>query len=76
MSNEIEAEVRRLLRELSKAAALSGGMDRATYDALVAASALMSGSALPDDQLARSVALSAARARLTACAMAQQLKAA
>ena len=76
MSNEIEAEVRRLLRELSAAAALSGGMDGPTYEALVEASVLLSGSEPLDDRPSRAAALSVARARLTACATAQRSRAA
>lgn len=67
MSASIEAELRLLVRQVSKRATLGGGMDRLTYDALTAASVALAGKALVGESLSRKEALCAAQVRLRAC---------
>jgi hypothetical protein len=76
MSNDIEAELRLLVRQVSERATLGGGMDRLTYDALSAASAALSSMALADERQGREEALYAVRARLRACEAGPYVKAA
>jgi hypothetical protein len=67
MTENIEAEVRLLVSQISERATQGGGMDRLTYDALSAASAALSSKAPAGGQQGREEALCAMRARLRAC---------
>lgn len=67
MGDSIEAELRLLVRQVSERAAQGGGMDRLTYDALRAASVVLSSQAPAGEGRGREQALCAVRARLRAC---------
>lgn len=67
MGENIETEVRLLVRQVAKRAIQGGGMNRLTYDALSAASAALSSKASVGGQQGREEALHAMRARLHAC---------
>lgn len=76
MSENIEAELRLLVRQVSERAAQGGGMDRLTYDALTAASAVLSRMPLTGVRQGREEALQAVQARLRACEVEHHGKAA
>jgi hypothetical protein len=76
MGENIEHEVRRLVRQVSERAAQGGGLDRRTYDALRAASAALSSKAPAGESRAREEVLYAMRARLRACEAEPYVKAA
>jgi len=67
MGENIEAEVRCLVRQVSDRATQAGGMDRRTYDALFAASAALASKSLDGESRGREDALQAMRACLRAC---------
>ena len=67
MSENIEAEVRLLVRQVTERATQGGGMDRSTYDTLSAASAALSSEGLADGLQGRDEALHGTRKRLRAC---------
>lgn len=67
MAENIEIEVRSLLSRIAASATRTGGMNAATYEALMAASAALAGAVTPEGQPNRLAALSAACAGLQAC---------
>jgi hypothetical protein len=67
MGDNIEAELRLLVQQISERATHGGGMDRLTYDALTAAAAALSSMALAGGRQGREETLHAMRARLRAC---------
>lgn len=67
MGENIGAELRLLIQQISERAAQGGGMDGQTYDALIAAMAMLSSLALAGGSQGREEALHGMRARLHAC---------
>ena len=67
MGENIGAELRLLVRQISEQAAQGGGMDGQTYDALIAAMAVLSSQALAGMSQGREDVLQGMRARLHAC---------
>lgn len=67
MGDNIETEIKLLVRQISERATQGGGMNRLTYDALSAASAALSSKALAGESRGREEALYSMRARLHAC---------
>jgi hypothetical protein len=76
MGENIEAELRLLVRQISERATQGGGLDRLTYDALRAASVALSSQALAGESQGREATLRAMRARLRACEAEPYVKAA
>jgi hypothetical protein len=76
MDASIEAELRFLVRHISKRAAQGGGLDGQTYDALREASAALSSKPPTGESEGREEALHAMRARLRACEAGLHVKAA
>ncbi|MGH1575572.1 hypothetical protein ACRAWG_39345 (plasmid) [Methylobacterium sp. P31] len=76
MGENIEHEVRCLVRQVSEQAAQGGGLDRLTYDTLTAASAALSIVARGGGHEGREEALRAMRMRLRACEAGNHVKAA
>jgi len=67
MSENIETEVRLLVRQVSEQAAQGGGMDQLTYDTLFAAAAALSSKLAAGESQGDEEALYAIRTRLRAC---------
>ena len=67
MTENIEAEVRLLVSKVSEMATQGGGLDRRTYEALTAASAVLSSKVSSGESQGREEALCAVQARLRAC---------
>jgi hypothetical protein len=76
MNENIEAELRLLVRQVSERATRGGGLDRLTYEALTAASVVLSSQAPAGEGRGREEALCAAQARLRACEVGRCVKAA
>ncbi|MDP4002702.1 hypothetical protein [Methylobacterium sp. NEAU K] len=67
MDENVETEVRRLVRRVSEKAMQGGGMDRLTYETLSEATAALMSNALAGERQGRGEALYAMRERLRAC---------
>ncbi len=76
MSENIEAELKLLVRQISERATQGGGMDRETYEALTAASVALSAPDHGGGSQGHGTALLAAQARLRACAAETYVRAA
>lgn len=67
MDENIEAEVRLLVRQVSERATQGGGMDHRTYEVLIAAAEALSALVLTGESEGREEALRAVQVRLNAC---------
>lgn len=76
MSENIEAELKLLVSQISERATQGGGMDRETYETMTAASVALSTPVHGGERQGHGNALLAAQARLRACAAETYVRAA